>query len=250
MSERRAKISVCMATRNGAKFIAEQLASILPQLDPGDEVIVSDDSSTDATVELVKGIGDPRIRLFERQSFCSPVFNFENAIRNATGEIIVLSDQDDVWMENKVRLIRERFQAPPSPVHLIALDGVAVDEAGRVIEESLFRRMNAGSGVLKNIYDNTYMGCCLAFSRPLLDVALPFPGRIPMHDMWLGILAELFGTVEFVGEKTITYRRHAATATQFRRSFIPFTQIGRRINLCCSLAARYFARKVMEYRSL
>jgi glycosyltransferase involved in cell wall biosynthesis len=244
----RPKISVCMATRNGEKYIGAQLGSILPQLQPDDEVVISDDSSTDRTVEMINQFGDSRIRLFENNTFFSPIFNFENALKHASGEIIVLADQDDVWLDNKIRLIRDGFRQRPSSIHLIVLDGCAIDESGKVIEESLFRKINAGKGLLKNIYDSTYMGCCMAFSRSLLDVALPFPKRIPMHDMWLGLLAELFGTVEFYGAKTIQYRKHATSTTEFRRRFRPLTQIKRRVFLCCSLGARFLARKSLQWK--
>jgi len=240
-NDKEPKISVCMATRDGAKYIAEQLASILAQLEPDDEVIVSDDSSTDATVAIIKGFNDRRVRVLENNAFFSPIFNFEHALKQAKGDIIVLSDQDDIWLENKISLIRDRFRHDTSSIHLAAFDGCAIDEAGEIIEASLFRRIKAGKGLLKNIYDNTYMGCCIAFSRPLLEIALPFPRRIPMHDMWLGLLAELFGSVEFFEEKTILYRKHAASTTEFRRRFTPLVQIRRRAFLCWSLAARCFA---------
>ena len=237
------KISVCMATRNGGRYIGEQVASILPQLGPDDEVIVSDDSSTDETVRIVKDLNDPRIRLLEGNTFYSPIFNFENALKRTTGEIIILSDQDDVWLEGRVERILSRFRHASSAIHLLIQNGYVVDDAGGVIEESLFRKINAGKGLLKNIYDNTYMGCCMAFSRPLLEIALPFPRRIPMHDMWLGILAELFGTVEFDAERTIWYRKHAASTTDFPRRFIPVTQIKRRLFLSWALGTRFVARK-------
>ncbi|MBE0598205.1 MAG: glycosyltransferase family 2 protein [Desulfuromonadales bacterium] len=233
-----AKISVCMATRNGEQYLGEQLASILSQLGAEDEVIISDDSSTDRTVEIVRAVADRRIRLLADNRFFSPVGNFENALRHASGEIIVLSDQDDVWLDNKIGLIREQFRQARPAVHLVVLDGCAIDEAGRILEQSLFRRINAGPGLLKNIYDNTYMGCCMAFSRPLLDLALPFPRRLPMHDMWLGLLAELFGSVEFVPEQTIRYRKHAASLTGFSRRWLPWLQIRRRLALSWALGVR------------
>jgi len=237
------KISVCMATRNGDRYVGEQLASILSQLQSEDELIISDDSSVDHTVEIVKQIDDCRIRLLTGNTFYSPVFNFENALKYASGEIIILSDQDDIWLENKVKLIRESFRRSRSLVHLVVLDGSVVDAAGMVIEPSLFAKVHVGKGLLKNIYDNTYMGCCMAFSRPLLEIALPFPRRIPMHDMWLGLLAELFGDVEFIAEPTIHYRRHMMSFTDYRRRFMPMVQIGRRFFLCWALAQRYVAHK-------
>jgi hypothetical protein len=117
------------------------------------------------------------------------------------------------------------------------MDGEIVDTQGTVLKESIFSANRAGVGILKNIYDNTYSGCCLAFTRPLLEISLPFPRRIPMHDMWLGILAEIFGRVEFVPVKTIRYRRHAANTSFIRSS--AYEQISRRLFLALNLAKRY-----------
>ena len=231
-----------MATRNGEDFIHRQLESILKQLGPDDEVVISDDSSTDNTVQIIRGLQDGRIRLYENNTFFSPIFNMENALRNATGEIIVLSDQDDIWLDNKISVIREKFNGKTDSLYLIMLDGYITDENGNVVSDSIFGRIKAGKGILKNIYDNTYMGCSLAFSRRLLEMALPFPKTIPMHDMWFGILAELFGTVEFVKEKTIKYRRHRSNVSV--RSPSVLLQIRRRLDLVFNLFIRSLSVKV------
>ena len=239
LAPRSLRISVCMATHNGERFIRRQLESILCQLSPDDEVVISDDSSTDVTVVTIKEFADPRIRLFENSTFYSPIFNFEHALQMAGGDIIVLSDQDDVWLDNKVAVIREKFATTHHRHYLIAMDGFVVDEDERVIDPSIFERLGAGKGFWKNIFNNRYLGCCLAFSRELLEVALPFPRRIPMHDMWLGQLCELIGETEFVPEKTIKYRKHEASLTEFRIRFAPLTQIKRRWFLLCYLLARW-----------
>ena len=242
LEPRTSRISVCMATRNGGRFIRRQLESILTQLSPDDEVVISDDSSTDDTVAIIRGFDDPRIRLLAGNAFFSPVFNFENALMRAAGEIIVLADQDDVWLENRVAVIRGRFAAPPHRCYLIAMDGYVVDEDERVVGASIFERIYAGKGFLKNIYNNRYVGCCLAFSRELLEIALPFPKRIAMHDMWLGQLCEIVGETEFVGEKTILYRRHGGSLTEFRPRFAPLVQFGRRFWLVYCLLHRSVSR--------
>lgn len=232
-----------MATYNGERFIRRQLETILSQLGPEDEVVVSDDSSSDRTVEIVRSIADHRIRLFAGNTFRSPIFNFENALKQATGDVIALADQDDVWLPDKVAVIRQQFAGRGEEVFLIVMDGRVVDEEERVLEESIFRRINAGPGLLKNLYDNTFLGCALAFTRKLLDIALPFPRNIPMHDMWLGDLAQIFGSVEFVPEKTILYRKHGASLTDFKRRFIPMTQIKRRWWLAYNLVKRWWERR-------
>jgi glycosyltransferase involved in cell wall biosynthesis len=232
-----------MATRNGERYIRRQLESILTQLKPDDELVISDDSSTDGTIGIIKSFRDPRIRLFEGNAFFNPIFNFEHAIRQATGNVIVLSDQDDIWLENKAAVIREKFEGKLDAVHTVVLDGCIIDERENVISGSLFRHMKAGRGILKNIYDNTYKGCCMAFTRSLLRYALPFPKGIPMHDMWLGLLSELFGTVDFVEVTTMKHRRHANNVSSiYLRLDVP-RQVKRRILLAYFLLRRFFEGK-------
>ena len=110
-------ISVCMATYNGAKFIREQLKSILLQLSLEDEVIISDDSSTDNTIEIIKSFHDHRIQLFEKNTIHSPIYNLENALKHARDEYIFLSDQDDRWKENKIAVCMESLKTNNLVVH-------------------------------------------------------------------------------------------------------------------------------------
>jgi glycosyltransferase involved in cell wall biosynthesis len=234
-------ISVCMATYNGERFIRRQLESILTQLSQNDEVVISDDSSTDNTISIIKSFSDPRIRLYESNTFYNPIFNFENALKNSNGEIVVLSDQDDVWLENKINVIRDAFSNKHDCIYLLVMDGFVVDENEVVVFDSIFKCIGAGKGLVKNIYDNTFLGCNIAFSKKLLTIALPFPDKIPMHDMWLGLLGEIFGEVDFVAQKTIKYRKHSNSLTEFRRRFIPVTQLKRRWFLSCNLISRWIS---------
>lgn len=229
-------LSVCMATCNGSLYVRAQLESILAQLGPYDELIVSDDASTDDTLGIVRSFSDQRIRILAGNEFRSPLRNFEHALRHARGQILVLSDQDDIWLPGRLDLVHERLDREIEGVSLIMMDGVIVDAGGNSLAESIFTANHAGPGILKNIYDNTYTGCCLAFTRPLLELALPFPPRIPMHDMWLGILAEIFGQVEFVPVRAIQYRRHA-TNTSFMRPHV-YEQVMRRVFLSLGLLKR------------
>ena len=127
----------------------------------------------------------------------------------------MLADQDDVWLENKLPLVRELFAGETARPYLVVLDARVVDEDERPLEPSVLARLHAGPGLLKNLWTNRYLGCCMAFSRDLLDVALPFPEGVDMHDIWLGQLCERVGTTAFVPVTTMLYRRHAATATGF-----------------------------------
>lgn len=231
-----------MATFNGSRFIREQLESVLSQLGPDDELIVSDDASTDDTLDIVRSYDDSRILILTGNEFRSPILNFEHALYHASNTIVVLADQDDIWLPGRVALIHERLDAKAEQAALIMMDGEIVDVVGNRLGESVFAANRVGPGILKNIYDNTYTGCCLAFTRPLLSIVMPFPQRIPMHDMWIGILCEVFGEVDFVPVKTIRYRRHPAN-TSFVRPSVS-VQIMRRFVLSLCLINRIIRVKV------
>jgi glycosyltransferase involved in cell wall biosynthesis len=227
-----------MATFNGARFVERQIATILEQLAPEDELVVSDDSSADDTVAIVRAFADPRIRILDGNAFRSPLGNFEHAIRQARGDTIVLADQDDVWLDNKLPLVRELFSGEVRRPYLVVLDAEIVDEGEHPLEPSVLAKLHAGPGLLKNLWTNRYLGCCMAFSRDLLDVALPFPEGVGMHDIWLGQLCERIGTTAFVPVVTMRYRRHAGTATGFDIRFAPLRQIARRGHLAWGLLTR------------
>lgn len=235
-------ISVCMATFQGERYVAEQIESILPQLAQQDELVISDDSSTDRTPSIIAryAAADQRIRFFPGQRFRSPVLNFEFVLRQAQGDLVVLSDQDDIWLPHKLETVRSLFAEEDRRPFLVVLDGEIMDGEGRTIHPSVLSKLNAGRGFWKNLFDNRYLGCCMAFSRDLLHRALPFPRRIPMHDIWLGQLCERIGTTRFVPKVTMRYRRHEGTLTDFRIRFRPILQIQRRLILAWNLISRAY----------
>lgn len=235
-------ISVCMATYNGERFLRRQLETILSQLADGDELVVSDDSSTDGTPAILRAFAavDTRIQLFTGNTFKSPVFNFEFALSQARGDILVLADQDDVWLPHKLATVRELFARESRRPFLVVLDAEVVDDREALLHPSVLQRLNAGPGFWKNLFDNRYLGCCMAFSRDLLDRALPFPRLIPMHDMWLGQLCERIGVTAFVPEVTMQYRKHGSSMTSFTIRFRPWLQIKRRFVLAWNLLCRSY----------
>jgi glycosyltransferase involved in cell wall biosynthesis len=206
-ASKRPKVSVCIASYNGEKFISRQLETILPQLMPEDEVIVSDDSSNDRTLELIRSFGDSRIRIFDGQTFRSPIYNFEHALKQANGEVIFLSDQDDEWVEGWV----ERALSALRDVSLVVCDADVIDVEGKVqppFEATIYNGGARKRGILQNLYRNGYIGCCCAFRREVLEVALPFPTKLPWHDWWIGLVADAFFSTEFILDRKIRYRRH------------------------------------------
>lgn len=202
-------LSVCMATYNGEKYIREQLESILVQLSKEDEVVISDDSSTDRTVAIIKEFRDDRIVLFENQKFRSPVFNFQNSLHHAKNDIIILSDQDDIWKSNKVEILMQYIYK----YDLILSDAEVIDKDGNIIENSFYRKNGSKKGLVKNIIKNSYLGCTMAFNRSILEMSLPFPKDLSMHDWWIGLVGELFGETYFIKNKLISYRRHDNNAS-------------------------------------
>lgn len=202
-------ISVCIATYNGEKYIKKQLDSILPQLGTEDEIIISDDSSTDNTLDILYSYVDSRIKIYSNQHFHSPIFNFEYTLIHAKGDYIFLSDQDDVWESNKVQVMLNALKRAA----LVVSDCTVVDKNMKVIKKTFFRDKIRKKGVINNIISNNYLGCCMAFRREVLCKALPFPKSIAMHDIWLGLCASAFYSVEFIPDKLIKYRRHGENAS-------------------------------------
>lgn len=203
-------ISVCIATYNGARYIAEQLASILKQLSAEDEVVVSDDGSTDGTIDIVRSFNDRRIRIVDGPRRHSPTLNFERALRNAKGEYIFLADQDDVWLEGKVTRCVEELQK----CDCVVSDARVTDSFLNTTSESLFQLMHVRRGRLSNLlWRNGYTGCCMAFKREVLSKALPFPTDIPMHDIWIGNVAAFCGRLHFINDRLLLFRRHDTAAS-------------------------------------
>ena len=197
-------ISVCIPTYNGEKYIQEQLVSILVQLSADDEIIISDDSSTDTTLEIIKSLQDSRIKLFENNTFKSPIFNLENALKHASGDVIFLADQDDIWEPEKVKITLNKLQNSD----LVVSDCSLIDASGNLVDPSFYALNKTKSGYLNNLIKNGFLGCCIAFNSKIKKSVLPFPKKIAMHDIWIGLTASLVGKVDFIEDKLIRYRRH------------------------------------------
>lgn len=203
-------VSVCMATYNGAEYIQEQLQSILSQIGPEDEIVISDDGSTDATLEVIKSIGSPCIRIVQGPRMKSPSKNFENALDQAKGDIIFLCDQDDVWQPNKVAVMLQALKTAACVVS----DCRVVDAQLNVMDPSFYQVVRKHEGRWYNLLvRNCYLGCCMAMRREVLDKALPFPKTVPMHDIWLGNVAAFYYSLRFIPDNLMVYRRHGKNAS-------------------------------------
>ena len=243
-------VSVCMATYQGERYVERQLRSILEQLGANDEVIVVDDCSRDRTVEVIESVGDPRIKLFRNPINRREVYSFGRAIELATGDIVFLSDQDDIWLPGRVQLMIDRLQksgaalitsnfewmdADERPLD-VAFDGVSSEESARH---------------LRNIVDifigkTNYFGCAMAFKRELVPLIVPIPSYVESHDLWIALAANQIGSNLHIDDKTQRKRRHDSNTTStvssrslflklrsrliFARSMIDLSMRVRRIN--------------------
>lgn len=236
-------ISVAMAAFNGEKYLKMQLDSVCSQISSKDEIVVSVDPSKDDTLKILKEYRDKDSRL---KIFIGPskgiAKNFENAINNCKGDYIFLCDQDDVWLPNKIKIVISEFKKEAS-IDLVIHDALITDDRLNIVYESFFEKNDSGTGKLKNIIKNSYIGCCMTFKKELKPYILPFPENLPMHDQWIGLIAEFKGKVKFLNMPLIKYRRHSLTATS--NSHASFLQMLKwRYSILKSLVSRIPSLKV------
>lgn len=237
--------SVALAYYNGGQYIEEQVISILSQLGDEDELIISvDDAEEDGSAPILHHLKrqDRRVRVIQGPGK-GVVRNFENAIRHCRGDIIFLSDQDDVWLPGKAQRVTAVFLRPE--VMAVLHDARIVDAQGNPEgDETLFAMRKSGTGLMKNLVRNSYIGCCMAFRRELVPVILPIPERMYMHDYWIGTAAELCGEVALIREPLLAYRRHGGNVTELTHGSIGF-MIRKRMDIlrCLGILRRRVRRR-------
>jgi glycosyltransferase involved in cell wall biosynthesis len=229
--------SVVLATFQGERFIGGQLDSILVQLTPNDEVIVSDDASTDSTVDQIQKRNDLRIRVLRNRERVGYVRNFQRGIEQVRGEYVFFADQDDVWLPGKVTAITSALQRRP----LVASDAIVVDENLKEMYRSYFEwRRTKSFSYASMLMKPSIVGATMACRRDYLESQLPLPRYIP-HDHWLTLNAAWDNALEVIPTPLILYRRHPAahspSATLGRRS-LPTIAIERGVIVATMIARR------------
>lgn len=238
------RVSVCMATYNGERYIEQQIGSILKQMGDFDELIISDDGSTDKTIQIIQGLNDNRIRVLhhERPKWYSKFYksnvyvtaNFENALMHARGKYIFLTDQDDIWKENKINVMLDALDrfggVVMSSITIIREDGSIKHEKDTPQKRSFFR----GLLVAK------YLGSSMAITRDFLDCALPFPKGIVSHDAWIGLLATAKKSLTILDDSLMYYRRHSSNVTSksIKTSF--FSKVRYRFCILINIVKRIY----------
>ncbi|MGL5050812.1 MAG: glycosyltransferase [Fusobacteriaceae bacterium] len=161
--------------------------------------------STDNTLKIVEKINDVRIKCYSYEKKGRVALNFENALKKSTGDIIFLSDQDDIWNVNKTEICVEILKNYDLIIHNAKID-----------DRNFFKENGIRKSILKNLYKTSFLGCCMCFKKEVLRKALPFPQgfdtdkkpKMHGHDTWIGMVALLDKKVKFLNECLIFYRRH------------------------------------------
>ncbi|HOD27260.1 MAG TPA: glycosyltransferase family 2 protein [Bacteroidales bacterium] len=204
-------ISVCMATFNGERYLKEQLDSILSQLGDEDELVVSDDGSSDKTHEIIHAYEDKRIRFFHNQRK-GIANNFENALSRARGDFIFLADQDDVWLAGKLDKMVEFLEKESLDVAMC--NCALVDQELNIIKSPHFdSEWPMKRTLLSNLYKNAWLGCCMVLRSSVLKATMPFPKGLVAHDLWLALYAQWHFRTGYMDEVLVLYRRHDNTVS-------------------------------------
>lgn len=237
------KISVAIATYNGEKYIKEQIESILNQTIPVDEIIISDDGSSDSTLAILEDYARSSIIVLtdnERHGFCG---NFEHAINHCTGDYIFLADQDDIWMPDKVERTIAVFIQNSSATCVFS-NGVLINESkkeieGRFNEIDVFDFSKGTNKVDRDSFLETCvsqplaLGMVMCIKRSLLEIAIPFPEMFGFHDQWLLFCSIGLDSCYYLNEKLVFRRLHGENTggnSAYKGSFVDrFKKITKRI---------------------
>lgn len=217
----RENISVCMACYNGELYIEEQIASILTQLEEGDELIIVDDGSSDATGVLIEQFQDARIRHVRNTKNIGVNRSFEKAIKMAKNPYIFMADQDDLWTEGRVDSMLSKLQ---KGYLLVSGNSDAIDGQGKETDYDLGTlRETDSSRYRSNIFKiftgkAYYYGCAMAFRKELKQVILPFPSFIESHDLWIAMAANMLKSNGHLEKIVLKRRIHGKNASVLQRT--------------------------------
>jgi glycosyltransferase involved in cell wall biosynthesis len=206
-----------MATYNGMHYVKEQLSTILDQLGPDDEVVVVDDCSSDATLDMVRSFADPRIKIFENERNAGHVASFSRALSLGRNETLIMADQDDVWLPARVALMAETLAKPGNLV--LSSNSDFMDSKGAPVAYDCEGVSAASStdfaGNIWSIFTGRrrYYGCAMAVRREFCKVLLPIPDYVESHDLWIAMAGNMARANVHVDQSTLVRRVHGNNAS-------------------------------------
>ncbi len=224
-------ISVAVTTYNGEKYIEKQLQSILQQSLPVDEIIISDDGSTDQTVSVIRRViaqnkTKTSIRLRQNASNVGYTENYYLTIRETAGEYIFLADQDDIWHTDKVKktiqiMNQNKCVAICTNFSLIDQNDAPISDETQFQTSPFLQKISCKEltpiSFDQLVYGNVAQGCTYCFTRQVCDAYLKIHSPYLIHDHQILFIATLVGSVYFYNEKLIKYRIHAGNAIGFHK---------------------------------
>lgn len=200
------RISIAMATYNGAKYLREQLDSFLHQTRLPDELVVCDDGSSDATLEILEVFRQQvpfSVHIYRNETNLGYIKNFEKAMSLCAGDIIFLSDQDDFWLSNKLEVVEKLFALKPN-LMVVVNDQYIADSS---LKLSTYTTLGNAKAV--GLTESWLVaGCCTAIRRVFFPIVLPIPENAHGHDAWINKLAEALGLRYVHAVPLQYYRRH------------------------------------------
>lgn len=209
-----------MATYNGQKYLREQIDSILTQSNHNWQLLIRDDGSGDNTASIIEDyvVGYPdKIRLIkDKKGHLGASLNFAMLLEYADTDYIMFSDQDDVWLPNKIELTLNAMKAaeqcyPDKPL-LVHTDLKIIDSDSNIIADSMWGYQKLfpeiGNNLNKIVAHNVVTGCAMMINRKAKEMSLPIPKEAVMHDWWIAIKVAKYGKIASVPTPSILYRRH------------------------------------------
>ena len=226
------KIDILMATYNGEKYLVEQLDSIINQTYHNWNLLIRDDNSTDKTLEIIQNYHkkDKRIKILkDNKGNLGIVRNFEELLKSSESEFIMFSDQDDIWIENKLDMYLKMIEKIKNKGFMIHSDAILFDKNKSNILKDTFISKKAINKGLENVFFNYFVqGATILISKEIKNFILPFPKEVYLHDRYIHLISELFFERIFVNEALIYYRQHGDN------------QIGAKNTIRELLSKRYF----------
>jgi glycosyltransferase involved in cell wall biosynthesis len=211
------RLTVVLATWNGARWLPELLDSIASQTLHPTQLIILDDCSTDETWELVRSAALPGVQIIvgRHETNHGVIATFEQLLTMVSTEYFALCDQDDVWLPDKLEISMRQLES--SGADLVYTDLRVVDRNLNELAPSMWHLCNVvpvtAHPVVSLIIKNSVTGCTVVGRTSMLKKALPLPPGIPMHDWWLGIMAASCSGIVPLKSSTVLYRQHGSNAT-------------------------------------